>query len=127
MREFQERQKVRHILSSRPVLWIAGVIVLWLTVAVGREYLALRSAERLRLAAEAERQAVEEKVAAVREKARELGSDAGLEKIVRERFNVKKPGEELIVIVDDKTASGTRPAAKEQGFWAALISTIKNW
>jgi cell division protein FtsB len=126
MREFQERQKVRHILASRPVLWAAGIIVLWLAVAVGREYLVLRAAERLRLASETERQAMEEKVAAVRGKIGELGSDAGLEKIVRERFNVKRPGEELIVIVDDKSASGTRAIVREQSFWASLVATLKN-
>lgn len=126
MREFQEKRKIRKVLTVWPIVAAAGIAALWFFSAAVKEYFILRAAEDRRLAIETELSAVRNKIGLKEGEIAELASDHGLEKIIRERFNVSKPGEEVIVIVDDKSASGTHPARKEQDFWASFVAMIKN-
>lgn len=53
-----------------------------------------------------------------------LSSSAGIEYEVRERYRVVKPGEELILVIDNK-----QPAEPSEttGFWSNLLETVLFW
>ena len=58
----------------------------------------------------------------------ELGTKEGLEKELRENFNVVKPGEKVIVILDDKnkeTKSDVAGEVEKNSFWSRILSIFE--
>lgn len=54
-----------------------------------------------------------------------LGTQSGVEADIREKFGLAKPGEGVIVIVDDKSASSAEAMPKQSGFWDFLSNLFK--
>ena len=53
-----------------------------------------------------------------------LSNPAGIEYEVRERYRVVKPGEELILVIDNKQPTET---TETMGFWNNLLETVLFW
>jgi len=116
---------MRKIIFSWPVIVIMAVFVLWIAIIVLREYGKARIAKSLRMQTEAELGNAEERLSLLREKIKDIESEAGLEKIFREKYNTKKPGEHVIVITEgasesDSNNSGTSSSGFLHDFWTAI-------
>ena len=56
----------------------------------------------------------------------ELETENGLEKEIRERFPVIKPGEEVIMIVkDEEDGSSGNDVSSDDGWWSRFVKWIK--
>ncbi|MBI2476446.1 MAG: septum formation initiator family protein [Candidatus Taylorbacteria bacterium] len=100
MREFEHKRKVRKILSSPWLLLPLAVVFFFLVKAVGNIYLKDRaSAAELRSSQErlARLEDRQSRLAAATEK---LKTESGIESEIRDRFQMAKPGEREIVIVE---------------------------
>lgn len=100
MYDFQERKLANRILYSWPVLFFAGALVIASLFGVFRnieKYVKIKReialAEEKLSEYEASRKRFEEKLSA-------LNTEEGLEKEARVRFNLKKPGEKVIIFLD---------------------------
>lgn len=100
MYDFQERKLANRILYSWPVLFLAGALVAVSLFGVFRnieKYVKMKRevalAEEKLSEYEASRKRFEERLSA-------LNTEEGLEKEARARFNLKKPGEKVIIFLD---------------------------
>ena len=121
MRDFQERKKIERIWFSWPVLAILIFLVVLTTSSVfkvWREYSQL-SSENDALVKKLEET---QKVRLDNEKRFEiLGTDYGIDREARARFNMKKRGEELVFFVGDGI---DHSLDNKNNGW---LSTILNW
>ncbi len=120
MQEFREKRRLRELLYSRPSLIILFILVLFAGRGVFHMY------EKYAQAA-VDKRGVESQVALL--SAREdflvseverLKTPTGIEQEIRQKFNVKKEGEQVAVIVEPKDATGG--AAKTSG-----VSSVWSW
>ena len=126
MRAFQEDRKLRRRILSRPVLWTLFALAALIAAS------ALRVSWRAYTAREA-RQKTEEGLKELQQEKSELEArisklehPAGIEKEAKERFNVKSPGEEVIVILELPAAtSSASKGSYGAGLWRAFLRMFK--
>ena len=126
MRAFQEDRKLKRRILSRPVLWTLFALAVLIAAS------ALRVSKRAYVAREA-RQKTEEGLKKLAEEKSELEArisrlerPAGIEKEAKERFNIKSPGEEVIVILEAPTAiSSSSRGSYGRELWRAFLELFK--
>ena len=123
MEFFQERRRWERLFRSRPVLFILGSLFLLLVIKTLFLYIELRGIRMSIKKAESEMTALEGRKAEFEEKIAGAQKGEGIEKEARSRFNVKKPGEETIIIVDDSSSpEDSKKALEKNGFFEWLKS-----
>jgi len=122
MRNFQKKRVWRNILQSRPVLVLLGAIILIFAWSVLGFWNKMEETGK-------NKQAVENKVAELKEQKEKLLADInslqteeGKEKFFRENYGLAKEGENVIVVVEDKTP----PAPAKTSFSDGFFSFFKN-
>ena len=122
MRNFQKKRVWRNIMQSKPVLILLGVVILVFAWSVLGFWNQMRETSR-------NKQIVENKVIELKEQKEKLVSDIeslkteeGKEKFFRENYGLAKEGENVIVVVEDKTP----PAPAKTSFSDGFFSFFKN-
>ena len=75
--------------------------------------------------AEKEVAAMENKKAVLEESTAELKTEQGIEEAIRQKYQVTKNGERLIVIVDDEQRKPIETTEKPRGIWQTIINFLK--
>jgi cell division protein FtsB len=119
---FQERKKLRKILYAKATLLVLLVVLIFVVRGTYQVYQKAhiarteqkeveKSFEELALHANELEQSVER-----------LKSEQGIEGEIRQKFTVARPGEEVVVIVDESTKKSKNGESKEnQSFWQKLL------
>ena len=102
MRQFADKRKIRKILYSPLSIIVLVALVFFLARAVWGVYLKNNISRQVREAAVRQINELEARKAELEEKLRELESPEGLEAEIRDKLPVAKPGEEVIIIVNDQ-------------------------
>jgi cell division protein FtsB len=126
MREFQEKQKIRKRVYSRTSI----IALLILCILIGKGLAGVYAKEKdSRLEVERlvkQKKEVEEKLAMVSTQADRLKTDTGIEYEIRNKFDVVKEGEEVIVVVDKELPP---PPEEKEGvmkrFWHSVTGVFK--
>lgn len=105
MFDFYEKRKIRSLLYSKIV--IAGILLLalWLGISTHERFVVEREMYERRTVKEVELEMLNERAADLKEKVEHLENNRGIEEELRNRFDVAKEGEQVIVIVDDDESS----------------------
>lgn len=121
--DFQESQEIERAVFSWPVIFVALLLVLaalWGIFRALEKELALReeikTLEKKIAEADSAKTAWEAKV-------EDLRTEAGLDREARGKFNLKKPGEEVVIFLDD--ASQAKPLGLTGDWLASLWSAVK--
>lgn len=127
MKEFQEKRKFRKIIFSRFSLIVLLVILVILSISVARVYNKSRKAALKNQEITQKIEELESKKRELDERIAKLETGSGLEEEVREKFGVKKPGEEVLTIID-KTPENDKINNEEsdKGFFGKIWSWIKD-
>lgn len=103
---------MRHLLIKKKswfyAPWVAIILVIfvvWGTVSVVKAGLKQREAITLRNESQKELAELEQKQVDLNQKIEGLSTEQGLEAEVRQRYRVVKPGEQLVIVVDNKDIS----------------------
>lgn len=122
--EYKKRRRMQRIVFSWPTVVAVSIITILLGFSTLRLYLGNRPLSAARDTLNAEITALKERSVEFRGRVARLQTPAGVEEEIRERFGLRKPDEEVIVIVRDKGAdadvASTQPALMH--FWTALKS-----
>lgn len=122
MRDFQERREMKRIMFSLPAVLLAVFLASLAFYGVLRAYSA--RLEIKREIAELKKQIEESDKAAnnFQEKFSKLNTSQGLEKEARGRFNLKMPGEEVVIFLDDDfgAISASSFGVRFLNFWGTL-------
>lgn len=122
---FQERKKLRKILYSR--ITILVLFVVFIAVAGGAWGISQKAG-----IARTERDIAEKSLAELQNRTRELemslerlNSSKGSEEEIRLKYTVARPGEEVVVVVDEQAKkSENNEVIEEQGFLTKLLSVF---
>lgn len=125
MKEFQQKRRWRRFISSNIALVFLAAVVVWLlvqTVGVWRQQEAVRQ-EVKRLEEQthkirAERDQLQAQLS-------EIKDSEVFEYEARSRFNIKKPGEEVLIIVEDELQNRKADQGAGKGFFYKLFGFLK--
>jgi len=119
MHEFQQKQKIRRILYSRSSLIVAVIVTTfflrgaWGVWQKQKESRAKLAETEVALVVAQNRQAV------LSQNIERLNTTEGMEREIRERFSVKKPGEDVILVVESPEAT-TSITVESQSVWSKI-------
>lgn len=102
--------------QSPVVAWLLVGAVIWGSAVFVRAYFKQRDAVSLKEQYAQELADLQNYEAELQKKIQSLSTDAGVESEIRERYRVVKPGEQLVVIVDNDETSDASGSQK-RGFW----------
>lgn len=102
MRKFQEKRKFKKLLYSRATIGVLIIGVFFLGKSVWSSWQKYSLTSEARVNASNEVAELKQRKAALEEEIEKLRSERGQEEILRDRFNVAAPGEEVINIVPEE-------------------------
>lgn len=127
MEELRRKQKLKKRLYSTPALvilvlitfiFIRGTYIVFTKKAESAQYVT---------ALEAKETALKEEQSQLTQNIESLKTDAGLEKEVKEKYNVAKEGEHVVILVDkgsQATTTASSSRAWYQRFWDDIMSAL---
>ena len=123
MQQFQEQRKLRAFFASRTVLIVLFLLLMGTGVMSFQALLAGKEVEREREEVEQELLDLEQRKGALSSELDELHSGRGVEYQAREKLNYRKPGEEVVIIVEGNTDKDGAVEHSNASIW----ESIKNW
>lgn len=104
---------MRHrIITHKKSIWYSSfiavvllLVVLWMGKIVINAFINYREVRDLRNTAQAELQALQEKNNDLEQKNQNLSTDYGLNQEIRTQYRVVLPGEQMLIVVDNKEES----------------------
>lgn len=100
MKEFQDKKRIRKIIFSRFSLAVLLIILIILSISTAKVYLKSRKASLKNDQTIAQIEELEKKKKELEDRIAKLRTGSGLEEEIREKFNVAKPEEKLLTIID---------------------------
>lgn len=123
MRDFQENNRWRAFFASRAVLSILLLLFIGMGIISFRALEAGWEAEAERTAVKEHLRELEEKKGVLTTELEDLRSQEGIEREARQKLNLRKPGEEVVIIRDAKTDSTQNKDVQSSSF----IKSIKEF
>lgn len=126
MLEFYEKRKLKRVLYSWPVLVVLLIPAVYFMTVAWHAYLKEREAHTNMLAATAELERLKERESILDKEIGRLSSERGIEEELREKYEVGKPGEHMIVLIDkDQDQKDVSPPIRQKGFFGRLWEKVK--
>ena len=125
MFEYQQKSKIRRRLYSPIVLIILLIITVALLNASWGALQKKRESDRNAERVKKELEALESQEQSLSVTIDRLQTNTGIEEEIRQKFNVAKDGEKVIIIVEPNQASTT--AVEKTGFFNRLWSKFRGW
>ncbi len=120
MRPYQAERQIKSRLYSRPVIAVLFILLIFIGNGVYDIYLREKESSRMLGEAESKLTALQGQKNTLAKEEAKLESEEGIDEKIRSKFNVAKPGENVVLIVDDATTTAT----STPGFFAALWAKI---
>lgn len=122
MREIQAKD----IIFSRPALFSILIIILFIAQSDLRIYLENRKAGKIVEEKRRELEKIKQEKEKLSKEVSRFENLEHLEKVLRERFQVEKPGEELLIITEEKPAAvGNSEATTTPGLFDKILKFFK--
>lgn len=102
MRDFQRKRKIRKALYSKGVLFIVFLLLILAAKATWGVYSKEHQSESALKRVESELAALEAREETLTANISRLKTPEGVEWQIREQFQVAKPGERMVVLIDEK-------------------------
>ncbi len=127
MKEIRQRSRFRKMFFSLPVLLFFLAVCVFFSVSLLKIYKKSRNAVLSNESVIEEIGKIEKREKDLSASINQLRGGFGAEKELREKFNVKKPGEEFVVIIDNskKGEEDTDKEKKDQGFFKKVLELLK--
>jgi cell division protein FtsB len=101
VRNFQQKKGWRHIIQSKPVLILFGILILFFAYNVLGLWGKMQETEKNKKIAEDKITQLEQQKVNLTSEIDSLNTNEGKEKLFRENFGLVKNGEDLTIIVQD--------------------------
>lgn len=122
---FQERKKLRKILYAKATLGLLFVALIVVTRGAWRMYQKASIARAEREEAEKSLANLAERAEGLKESIARLKSERGVEEEIRQKFTVVRPGEEVVVVVDESGKKGKNSTPGAPSLWVRFIEFLK--
>ena len=125
MKNFQQRTKFRQVMESKPVLVLLGIFVLLFSWSVIKLISKADESAKNRQEAEDKITELQKEHSQLSTNIQNLNTDQGKEEAIRDKFGLAKPGEEVMVVVNDQNPPPAPAASAPTGFFAFLKNLFK--
>lgn len=109
MLEFYQNQSWRKVVSSPLVILVLVMVLLFLVRIVYERYSIEREMAQKQLESEAHLESLLERKAQLQQKVEYLSNDRGIEAEMRRNFDVARPGEQVVIILDKEPEAIVEP------------------
>jgi cell division protein FtsB len=131
MFDFHEKRKIKSLLYSKVVIFGLFLIAIVTSVAVYDRYVVAEEMEQKLEAKQAELSHLKQRAQALESKVKYLEDERGIEEELRNRFDVAREGEQVVVLIDQKKTGNEEASSvpnsivpesipTEVSFWHAL-------
>ncbi|MFC1625320.1 hypothetical protein ACFL1O_00345 [Patescibacteria group bacterium] len=127
MREFQERRILRNIFFSRPVFVLFLCLVVLLAYSVFGVYKKSKYANFKNEIVEKEVSELKQRLEFIDANIGRLSTEAGMEEELRKKFQIKKPGEDYVVILAPTPEGVGVPTSSETSVGKNLFEKFLNF
>jgi hypothetical protein len=119
MKEFQHKKKIHNITHSRYVLFALIFFTFILLTSIFDLFQKKRQVVKFQKESRIELQKIREKSELIEKEVNVLDTAYGQERLIREKYNVKTPGEGVIIVTDVETQGGGVKVVKRD-FWYTI-------
>ena len=116
MRELRQKQRMKELLYSWPMLVLAAVFVFFLVRGAAGVIIKDRESAGLVANLESKTKELEAREAELRNSIAKLTTQEGIMEAIREKFSVARTGEYLAIIVDERTKATSSPDEKKSWY-----------
>ncbi|MEI6528675.1 MAG: septum formation initiator family protein [bacterium] len=122
MLEFQEKRKIRKMMYSKPALIVLFIAIVFLLKEVydiyQKQQISRQNYDRVATSVES----LKSREKMLTSELDRLSTNQGVEAEIREKFNVVKPGEEIIMVINSSSSEADQTAGNsEQNWWQKFI------
>ena len=130
MFDFHEKRKIKSVLYSKPVFVLLVLLAILLSSAVYDRYLVAKETEKKLEEKEQDLKSLELRAEALEAKVEYLDDERGIEEELRNRFDVAKEDEQVVIILEDKdheteNDEGAVFVEPSDGFFQSLLNFFK--
>lgn len=122
MVEFYQKRRLKRIMYSPPALAVVALVVGLLASGAWSAYNKQAETGKKRAAAAAELALLSAREGSLKADLAKLDTDAGVESEIRQRFEVGKEHEHMIVVVDPPAPQASSTPEEPKHWWSRLFS-----
>lgn len=126
MNEFRQKRDLNKKIFSPVSLAVLSIIAIILLISTFKIYVKSRNVIQKNERMAQEIADLEKRKAELEAEAAKIGTESGLEEEIREKFSVKKPGEEVLTIMDKKPEDDKISEGEGRGFFRKILEFVKN-
>jgi len=119
------RKKYERIIYSRPVVLLLIILLVVLSRAVIGVYEKAQSTEENLVEAEIELEKLDERGDLLEARLESLGTEKGVEAEIREKFNVVRDGENVIMLLEPEEIDSNIGKETKKSFWERIKSLFR--
>lgn len=123
MLEFQEKRKVKRLLYSKVTLFFLIIFIILLLNGIWKVYKKQSTSDNNLAKTSAIFNNLQTREKILSSEIERLKTENGTEEEIREKYGLVKPGEEVIIVVDNGENTDSNLTPSTVGFW----EKIKNW
>ena len=130
MFDFHEKRKMKTFFYSNYSVGIIVILIILLSFSVFERFSVERQMKEKRNVQEEELKALEERAAMLEERVEHMAGERGIEEELRNRFDVVKTGEQVVIIVDETTGSDvedSKVSSEEEDEEGSILDFFKFW
>lgn len=125
MRSFQKSGKLKHLMQSKLFLIFLGIVILVFVFSVFSFMGKMEETSKNRKIAEDKITELEKSKEKLNSDITNLKTEKGVEENIRNKFGLAKEGENMILVVDDKSSSEVPKNTDSGGFFSWLKSLLQ--
>ena len=116
MFDFHEKRKIRNIVYSKPVVFLLVLVSIFFAHSVYNRYTVAQDMQMKLEVRKIELKDLETRAQTLEARVLYLQNERGVEEELRNRFDVVKEGEQMVIFLDEKRGKG-EPSARRPSGW----------
>jgi len=121
MIDFQQKRKFNKFMYSKVTLVILFIIVIFLAKATYNIYQKYKISAGNYSAVKKDYDSLNARKNMLGSEIDRLKTDTGVEEEIRSKFNVAKPGETVVVVINGSSSTSTNQDNTKKGFWTSFL------
>lgn len=124
MIDFQQKKKINKIMHSKVFFFVFLIIIIFLGRSTYDIYKRQQLSATNYAGVKKNYDGIKERKEMLESEIERLKTDTGVEEEIRSKFNVAKPGETVVTIIDGSSSTST-DSTQKTGFWATVLGVFR--
>lgn len=125
MIDFQQKRQIKSVMYSKVSFVVLFILVIFLSKATYNIYQKSKLSSENNLVVRREYESLKTRKDMLESEIDRLKTDNGVEEEIRGKFNVAKPGETVVVVINGTGSSMSNTDSSNKGFWSSVFNIFK--